>query len=168
MKRKVVCKDPDTRRHTTHEALHMLVDDSSPTMSNQVDLLYRLSEHDQLRADYDRNTLNCEPQMVTLHMMHIYAHRWPHCATQMVTLHIVDTKSHSVTLHITVSHCILQCHTAYCSVTLHITVSHCVTLSHAVSHCISQKIYTEAGCSPNHTTLTLLHCLTLSINIELV
>ena len=127
----------------------MLVDDSSPTMSNQVDLLYRLSEHDQLRADYDRNTLNCEPQMVTLHMMHIYAHRWPHCATQMVTLlHIVHTKPHCVTLHI--------------------TVSHCVTLSQTVSHCISHKIYIEVGCSPNHTTFTLLHCPTLNINIELV
>ena len=115
-------------------------------MSNQVDLLYRLSEHDQLRADYDRNTLNCEPQMVTLHMMHIYAHRWPHCATQIAILHIVHTKSHCVTLHI--------------------TVSHCVTLSQTVSHCISHKIYIEVGCSPNHTTFTLLHCPTLNINIE--
>ena len=77
----------------------------------------------------------------------------------MVTLHIVHTKSHCVTLHVTVSHYV---------VTLHITVLHCVTLSQTVSHCISHKIYTEVGCSPNHTTSTLLHCPTININIELV
>ena len=46
----------------THEALHtsMQLHDVSPTMANQVDLLYRLSAHDQLITDYAYNhTLNC-------------------------------------------------------------------------------------------------------------
>ena len=48
----------------THEALHtsmQLCHDVSPTMANQVDLLYRLSAHDQLITDYAHNhTLNCD------------------------------------------------------------------------------------------------------------